>query len=210
MTAMNKIIIILFLLIHVAFAQEFSVVENPEVVQNKIISTSESIQTLRASFSQEKYMSILDNPFVSEGNFFYKQTNKVRWEYLEPFIYTVILRDGHVKIRDGEDVENYNLGNNTIFREINDIISGMMNGKMLEDKSFSTTLYENTREYKAVLIPQVPSMRKFIDEVHLYFDKNSKLVVKVEMMEKGGDKTVIILTDYQVNTPIAENVFTDI
>jgi outer membrane lipoprotein-sorting protein len=71
-------------------------------------------------------------------------------------------------------------------------------------------LYENTREYKAVLIPQVPSMRKFIDEVHLYFDKNSKLVVKVEMMEKGGDKTVIILTDYQVNTPIAENVFTDI
>jgi outer membrane lipoprotein carrier protein len=85
-----------------------------------------------------------------------------------------------------------------------------MNGKMLEDKSFSTTLYENTREYKAVLIPQVPSMRKFIDEVHLYFDKNSKLVVKVEMMEKGGDKTVIILTDYQVNTPIAENVFTDI
>lgn len=204
---------LLFMLIltaQLSYAQNFTKVDNQDGVQEEIISASESIQTLNASFSQEKHMSILDNPFISKGNFYYKQTNKVRWEYLNPFSYTVILHDGHVKIKDGEDIENYNLSNNTIFREINDIISGMMNGKMLEDKSFKTELFESSSQYKAVLIPQISSMRNFIEEVHLYFDKETKLVSKVEMLEKGGDKTVIILSDYKVNSPISEDVFKDI
>ncbi len=208
---MNNFLIILFSLISsFAFAQDYSAVSNAIEVQNKIIESNQSAETLQASFTQEKHMSILNKPFISTGKFYLKQPEKVRWEYTAPFNYIVVLVDEQVTIKDGDDLQNYDMSKNAIFKEVNKVMSGMVNGKMLEDRSFESSFFESSNDYKVVLKPKVESVRSFITEINVYFDKENFQTLQVTMFEKEGDKTIIKFTDTKINAPINDTVFKNI
>ena len=50
-------------------------------------------------------------------------------------------------------------------------------------------------------------MKKMFKSIHLYFDSSRSMVSKVEMLEKNGDSTVILLHGVKTNTGINEKVF---
>jgi len=208
---MNNYLILLFSLISsFAFAQDYSPVSNPLEIQNKIIKSNQAAKTLQASFTQEKHMSILNKPFISTGKFYLKQPEKVRWEYTAPFNYVVVLVNEQVAIKDGDDLQNYDMSKNAIFKEVNKVMSGMVNGKMLEDKSFETTFFENANNYKVVLKPKIESVKNFITEINVYFDKENFQTLQVTMFENEGDKTIIKFNDTLINAPINDAVFKNI
>lgn len=189
------------------FTQEYSKINNSKALEQKIIAANSSASTLQASFTQEKHMSILNKPFVSTGKFYYKNPDRIRWEYTSPFSYTVVLKNNKVSIKDGNDLQNYDMSNNAIFKEINNTMGGMMSGKMLEDDNFTKTFYESKSNYKAVLLPKSDKIKSFVKEIHLILNKETLLINNVEMLENGGDKTIILFQNTKQNSPISDTVF---
>lgn len=208
---MNKLIIIfLSLLSTTVFAQNYLPVKDAFEVQNKIIKSNQAATTLQADFTQEKHMSILNKPFISTGIFYLKQPEKVRWEYKTPFKYVVVLVNEQVTIKDGDDLQNYDMSKNAVFKEVNKVMSGMVNGKMLEDKSFENSFFENEKDYKVVLKPKLESVKSFISEINVFFDKQNFQTLQVIMFENDGDKTVIKFNNTKINAPINDAVFKNI
>lgn len=208
---MNKLITIIFILFNtVAFSQTYTLVNNTVEIQNKIIKSNQAAKTLQAEFTQEKHMSILNKPFISTGAFYLKQPDMVRWEYKAPFKYVVVLVNEQVSIKDGDDLQNYDMSKNAVFKEVNKVMSGMVNGKMLEDKNFDSAFYESTKDFKVVLKPKLESVKSFISEINVFFDKVNFQTLQVIMFEKDGDKTVIKFNNTKINAPINDAVFENI
>ena len=210
---MNKhLIILLSLCLTFSFglSQEFKLVENPAFIQEKIIESNRSTESLKANFTQEKHMSILNKPFISTGNLAYKAPDKIKWEYEQPFSYIVVLVKNRVTIKDGDDLQNYDMSQNAVFKEINRVVNGMISGRMLEDKNFINTYYESLYEYKVTLVPTDAGLKEFIEEIHLVFDNETLEMKVMEMIEKEGDKTVVKFIDVKLNEEIPDETFKSI
>lgn len=207
---MNKFFFIAFtLLFFKVKAQDFIKTSQPAWVQEQIVAFNQKSQSLSSSFVQEKHMSILNKPFVSAGEFYYKQPDKVRWQYNTPFSYTVILVNNHITIKDGKDLQSYDMSKNASFKEINRMMSGLVSGRMIEDKNFESEIFENNTNYRINLKPKLASMQNFMEKVYLYFDKNTFELLKIELFEKEGDKTIIKFENTKINNPINDQVFTN-
>lgn len=206
---MNKILLIIalvFIGIN-SHAQEYTKISDSRDLEQKVIKANSAISSLQASFKQEKHMSILNQPFISVGKLYYKNPDKIRWEYTSPFSYIVVLKNNKVSIKDGNDLQNYDMSNNAIFKEINNTMGGMMSGKMLEDNNFTKTFYQSKDAYKVVLLPKTNEIKNFVQEIHLFLNKNTLLMQSIDMLENGGDKTRIILENAKQNQAISESIF---
>ena len=91
----------------------------------KITSTTSTIQS---EFEQEKNISVLDEKIITSGKFAFKSPTSLRWEYLVPFEYLIVLNQKNVTIKDGEKVNRYDMEANRVFREINDLMIEIVQG----------------------------------------------------------------------------------
>lgn len=210
---MNKIVSIIgFIIIFFTYsnAQEFQKINDFEAIQLEIIEKNSAVNTLHSKFTQEKHLDILDQPFISSGEFFLKQPDFVRWEYQKPFSYIVVLKNMRVSIKDGDDLQNYDMSKNPVFKELNKVLNGLMNGRMLDDKNFETRFFQNNDEYKVTLMPILDKIKNFVQSIDIYFNKETLLVSKITMFEDGEDKTVISFENTEVNTNIEDSKFTNL
>jgi outer membrane lipoprotein carrier protein len=87
----------------------------------------------------------------------------------------------------------------------------MMNsitGQSLSDgKDFQVTMYTDNGRWIASLKPQQKEMAQLFSAVRLYIDPVSQMVTSVELVEKGGDTSVITMEHIEKNKSIDDSVF---
>ncbi|MEI7663996.1 MAG: outer membrane lipoprotein carrier protein LolA, partial [Bacteroidota bacterium] len=88
-------------------------------------------QTITSDFVQEKNMSMIREKIVTKGKFYFKKERMLRWEYLQPFSYIIVIRNDQVSIRDENKVSQFNVQSNKVFQEINRVILGCVRGTLL-------------------------------------------------------------------------------
>ena len=59
--------------------------------RQKLTTVTAGINTIESDFTQEKKLSILSNTLVSKGHFCFRRENNIRWEYLQPYKYLIII-----------------------------------------------------------------------------------------------------------------------
>lgn len=174
----------------------------------QINKTATGVKTIQCDFVQTKQMSLLGEDLVSKGKMYYQQTSRLRWEYVSPYTYTFILNDSKVLLKKGSRNDVIDINKNRMFKEIANIMMNSVVGKCLtDDKTFKTTIKETRTEWVATLQPQKKDMKQMFSRIVLHFDRQQNVVVKVEMFEPSGDKTVIELQNIKTNKPIDANVF---
>jgi len=166
------------------------------------------VNTIESDFVQEKNLSVLSNKIVSKGHFCYKKDNNIRWEYLQPYKYLIIISNNKIFIKEDQGQKQYDIESNRMFREMNNFISGCIQGDILKnDKDFNTMYFENERNYFVTLVPKAESMRKMLNEVQIWFDKTDLTVSRITMVEAGGDYTKIDFVNKKLNTEIPVEKF---
>ncbi len=171
-------------------------------------SMSAKVTSIESDFVQEKNLSVLSNTIISKGHFWYKKENNIRWEYLQPYKYLIIISGGKIFIREEQGQKQYDIESNRMFREMNNFISGCIQGDILKnEKDFSTAYFEDEKNYFVSLVPRAESMRKMLNEVQIWFDKNDLTVSRIKMLESGGDYTKIEFTSKKLNTGISDDKF---
>lgn len=171
--------------------------------KSSLETMSERVSAIESDFIQEKNLSVLSNTIVSKGHFWYKKDNNIRWEYLQPYKYLIIISEGKIFIKEEQGQKQYDIESNRMFREMNNFISGCIQGDILKnEKDFSAGYFEDEKYYFVTLIPRAESMRKMLNEVQIWFDKNDLTVTRIKMLETGGDYTKIDFTAKKLNTDI--------
>ncbi|MCK4360308.1 MAG: outer membrane lipoprotein carrier protein LolA, partial [Bacteroidales bacterium] len=168
-----------------SFSQSsYKAIEDISLFKSNLAEMSRKINTIKSDFIQEKNLSFLSEKIISKGLFYFKKENKIRWQYTEPFDYLIIINDDKIFIKDEDKESKYDMGSNNIFNEINKIITGCVQGKILNnDKDYKIEYYENDNFYYVKLTPYSEKMKEFLSNIDIYFDKKDLSVSKLEMIE---------------------------
>ncbi len=207
MKKLTTFIIIIALSITTFAQNNFKKVTNPEVLIQKLNSASKSTKTIDSDFKQYKHLDILENDIESTGHFSFRATNKVRWEYLQPYNYLIVMNGNQMWINDGNKTNKYDTNSNKMFKEINDLMVGMLQGKILKSDKFEIVFLENSKQVLAKLKPKTPEMKEFLSEMQLFFDKKTYNVSKIKMLEHSGDYTLINFFNRKINIDIPNSKF---
>ncbi|MCG9912511.1 MAG: outer membrane lipoprotein carrier protein LolA [Flavobacteriales bacterium] len=182
-------------------------VSDPESVKAKLEKSAAETQDIFAQFKQEKNLSVLEEVIESKGTFHFKKENKVRWNYAEPFKYLIIINGQKMYTNDEGKEKEYDMKSNKMFREINKIVVGTVQGNLFKSPDYKSEFLENQFYYHVKMVPADAKMREFLREIHLYFDKKDLTVSRLKMMEQGGDYTLVNFFGKKINEGISDSQF---
>lgn len=176
--------------------------------RQKLTTVTAGINTIESDFAQEKKLSILSNTLVSKGHFCFRRENNIRWEYLQPYKYLIIISRDKIYIKEEKDQKQYDIQSNRMFQEMNRFISGCIQGDILKnDKEYKIGYFEDSRYYFVTLVPVSEKMRQMLNEIQIWFDRSDLTVSRIRMMESGGDYTRIDFVNKKQNTDIPVEKF---
>lgn len=179
-----------------------------EVLKVRIRDAAQKTQTIVSDFLQEKEMSMIKEKIISTGKFYFKKEKMLRWEYLQPFSYLIVIRNDQISIRDENKVNQFNVQSNKVFREINRVILGSIRGTLVSDEqNFHASFFSNATTWMVKLKPLSPKLRESLSGIVICFDRKDCSVDRIEMIEPGGDCTKINFMDKKLNQPIADEKF---
>ena len=151
---------------------------------------------------------MLGDKMVSKGLMYCSQPSKLKWEYLSPYTYTFILNENQVLLKKGNRNDIIDVNQNKMFKEIARIMMNSVLGKCLTDKKdFKVSLSNQKNYYIATLLPQKKEMKQTFTKIILHYNRESSMIVKVDMHERNGDSTIIELINIQKNIPIESSVY---
>ena len=201
------LVFILFPVASIAQPPGFKPVTDTASLNKKISETAKKHKTIDCDFVQEKSLSVIADKIVSKGHFQFKQDNKLRWEYQDPFKYLVILNGTKIYIKDNNKENKVDMPSNKMFQEINNLISSSVQGKVSSNKSFKTKAFASEAFYLVEVTPVSKNVKEFFKTIEVYFDKNDYTVTKVNMIENSGDNTLITFKNKKFNLDISDEKF---
>jgi outer membrane lipoprotein-sorting protein len=210
---MNKIIVTLFsffLFLGVIKAQEenFAKVSDIEKAKANLEQLTEEISTIKSQFIQEKHLSFLSENIISKGEFYFKNPGFLRWEYTEPFEYLIVFTDKNIFIKDEENISSFDTESNKMFSEINNIMTGTIQGNIFNDNErFTVEYFENNQQFLLKLVPRMPEMKSMLQSIYIFIDKSDLSVARIKMTESSDDYTSITFIDRKLNTTIDNDKF---
>jgi len=176
--------------------------------KTRLNSMSATISTIESDFVQEKNLSVLANKITSRGHFCFKKENNIRWEYMQPYKYLIIINKDKIFIKEESNQKQYDIQSNRMFQEMNKFISGCIQGDILKnDKEYNVGYFEDDKYFFVKLVPVSEKMRQMLNEVQIWFDRNDLTVSRIQMVESGGDYTRIDFTGKKLNTDIPVEKF---
>jgi outer membrane lipoprotein-sorting protein len=171
--------------------------------KEKLVTMSDKVNTIESDFMQEKNLSMLSNKIISKGQFWYKKDNNIRWEYIQPYHYLIIISNNKIFIKEDKNQKQYDIQSNKMFQEMNKFISGCIQGDILKnEKEYSAGYFEDDNSYFVSLVPKAEALRKMLNEVQIWFNRNDLTVSRIKMIEYGGDYTRISFMNKKLNTDI--------
>ena len=175
---------------------------------DKITLASNDMRTMQCDFTQEKELSFMNDKVVSEGKMYYKQPNKIRWEYTKPLAYVFAMDGKNIFMDAGSNQTTIPARSSKLFSSMSDIIIGGVSGAGLIDSPDFTALFAvGSNDYRITLTPQKKEVKDMFDHIQLFVNKSDSRIQKVELVEKGGDKTLILLKNTQINATINDEIF---
>ena len=190
------------------FSQEQKMSESEiTAFKNSVNATAKSTKTLSTDFTQLKHMDFLSKDIETSGKMNFKMPNMLQWQYVKPYQYSIIFKNNKIFINDAGKKNNIDKGNSKMFDKLNKLIVGSVNGNMFDENEF-TISYFKTKDFNITkLLPKDATLKKYVKQMELYFDKTGNTVSQVKMIEPSNDYTKIIFKNKVINAKNDDSVF---
>lgn len=205
----NKILtIFLGLFFLMSYAQEEKMNDAEiKAFKQKVNAVAKKIQTLTTDFTQYKHMDFLSKDIESSGKMYFTTPNLLKWQYKKPYNYSILFKNNKIFIDDEGKKNTVDIGNSKIFGKINTLIIGSVSGNMFDEKEFNISFFKTKTNHITRLIPKDASLKKYIKQIELTFDKDEGTVIQVKLIESSDDYTKIVLSNKKINGKIEDSVF---
>ncbi|MFW9817801.1 MAG: outer membrane lipoprotein carrier protein LolA [Candidatus Thorarchaeota archaeon] len=176
-----------------------------EDVLGRLEERMSAMQTLRTDFIQEKHLAVLDRPLVLKGTVFMQKPGLFAWHVREPLRYSMVIRGETVRQwdEDSDRVQEISLSKNPAFgmaiRQMRDWFSGAYRS-MLGD--YEVALVDQAPVSLRVIPRNTALARQVIGSVTVVFERDERYIKRIEVVEEGGDRTLLTFVDTLLNSPI--------
>lgn len=203
---MKRLLFLILILSHIIPLSAQQLTE--EQIKQKVNQTASAMKTMQCDFEQTKHLKMLNNDFVSHGKMYYQQSNKLRWEYISPYLYTFILNNDKVLLKNKQRNDLIDVNQNKLFKEIVRIMMSSVVGNCLaDDKNYKVSIATIGNKWVATLLPQRKDMKQMFQKLVLHFNAKKSVVNIVELYDKNGEKTIIELKNIRINETIHPHMF---
>ena len=207
MKQLSFVILATVLSLHVLGQTKLSPEQQKQIIE-KVNKSSSSTTSLECEFTQTKSMKLLSKEMLSKGIMYFKQPNKLRWQYTSPYDYTFILNGDKVKLKSAKSTKDIDVQGNKMFRQITGIILNSITGGGLKSSSdFTVEIYQAGNLYFAKLKKKKKELKQIYNVIEIHFNPTLTMVSSVKMVEKTGDATIVKLNNVKTNKPIEEKWF---
>jgi outer membrane lipoprotein-sorting protein len=168
------------------------------------------VRTLSAQFTETTVNELLKEPMVARGRFYMTKPDSVMWEYTTPeSMQFIIAKDeyvGYFPARKRAERRNIQRWRDQIFRFFG---LGQVSSEL--KKFYEIRLEEPSREmkgtYALVLDPKKRRVKKRMESVRFWVDRDSFLPVKVEYRDQKGNTRVIQFHKMQLNPDLSAGLY---
>jgi outer membrane lipoprotein-sorting protein len=185
----------------------FTPVAELSVFKSGFSAKAAQVNSLRADFTQEKNLSLLAEKIVSKGKFWFRKEAMVRMEYQHPFQYLMIIKDRNIYIKDGQKENKVSVRSNKLFQKINQLTVDCVQGTVFSNPDFRVRAFENKLQFLVEMIPVTKDMQEFFSTILVTIDRKDYSVASINMIENGGDNTLISFHNKEINPIIPDAVF---
>lgn len=200
--------ILIFLITAVSFSQQMKLTptERSNFTQT-VAHKAETLENFSGDFTQTKHIGMMKEEAVSTGKMYYLAPNMLKWEYKNPYNYKLLFKDNQLFIDDDGEKSVTSLKSNKLFEQLISLISGSVNGKLLNDlENFEITYQKNGKTTTATVIPKDDQLKNMFKEIILIFNKDH-IIETVKLVEEAGDYTQIDFKNIKLNGNLDKTVF---
>jgi outer membrane lipoprotein carrier protein len=158
-----------------------------------------AIKTVSANFTQEKHTKLLSRPIKSDGRFFYKQPDRIRWEYRGNVNMQVIF--------NGRDFWIYY----PALKEA-DKLSGLAQYSSMMHFDVMTMSRDHSvsaKKEKGILYLTFSSKTKGpISRIEMELPEDSLFPRTVRLFDQNNEPTIISFRDVKLDNDVRDDIFT--
>lgn len=174
----------------------------------RINKSASGLKSMSCSFHQTKYLSLLSDKMESQGKMYYRQPNKLRWEYTSPYQYLFVFNGTKVFIGSKSRKDVIDTQTNKVFKEVARIMMSTVTGTALSNTSdFSIDVSDGNTMWDVTLVPKKKDMRNMFSKILLSFRKTDLMISEINIYEKNNDRTNIKLKNVSTNVAVNEDLF---
>lgn len=174
--------------------------QDVKAARQHIVDAAKGMKTMQCDFIQTKQTKLLSAASVSTGRLYYRQPDRLRWEYLTPTAHTFEIDGQKVIMSDNRGSREVDIRRNRKYREMARLMTNIMSAQsFVDEQDFQVSLAQAGKEWIATLIPCRKEVRHIFSSIILRVTPDQWLVHQVELVEPKGDRTVIELKNVKVN-----------
>ena len=201
----------LFLLVLLPFflsAQDWQTLSAEDSKLTELKSALAKMESIKGDIKQEKAFAFLTEKLISEGVFLYQKGSKLRWEFIEPIEYIILINENSMRLKEEGEEKKYK-GMNQILRQVKEIILGCIDGSIMTSSSYKTAFFSNEDGIRIELQPKAKNLKEFIQQIAVEFSTEGSTLQKVTLTDPSGDLTDIRFSNIVVNERIDAAAFAD-
>lgn len=170
----------------------------------------ESVNSIKAEFTQQRHLEMLDDPLVSEGLLYFETPHSLRWEYSEPVRNVLLMKD--------ENIRQYTQGNDGMVEQQGLDLEAMrvflqeicmwMQGEFEANPDLEAEMKSGRR---VLLKPAGDNaMAQVLQRIELKLTDKPGVIDSVKIYEDPDSYTNIKFHDIKINQGIKRGIFQEL
>ncbi|MEN8190340.1 MAG: outer membrane lipoprotein carrier protein LolA [Thermodesulfobacteriota bacterium] len=168
---------------------------------------SESVSSLSCKLTQERHLAMFSRPVLFQGRLAIVRPKKLRWQFTEPIPSTLLFSGSRgMRCQEGSEPVSFDLESDPVMKVVAEQLwtwlssdySGLQDKYNLEFESDSTL----------IVTPREVGFSQTIDRILIRFHPDHGQPERVEILEQGGDKTILLFHDFIFDEHLPETLFT--
>ncbi|MDK9708511.1 MAG: outer membrane lipoprotein carrier protein LolA [Desulforhopalus sp.] len=172
----------------------------------EIQAASDKVRSFSSEFVQERRLALFAEPVIFRGSLVVVRPDRLRWEFISPVPSVLIFRgDRGIRCNDKAPPVHFDLGADPIMRAVAEQLWLWLGGDY--SRLNATYQMEKAGPVSLRISPKDQAMLEYITSITITFNKTSKQPEKVEIVDPGGDTTVISFHSYVLNSKTPDVLF---
>ncbi len=174
----------------------------------RTLAKRQSIQSIRARFTETTTSSLLQKPIVSHGTVIAAPPSRVLMTYTDPERRTIAIDGKSLVVVWPDRREREKIDISQTQKRIDQYFTQATIGGLRSMFEITAQPDSVIREADRVdMRPRRKPIKEGLERLELWIDRESLLLVQMQMTFPGGDRKTIRLDDITVNVPITDEMF---
>jgi outer membrane lipoprotein-sorting protein len=160
-----------------------------------LMQARQAVKSGNASFTEERSISLLDQPLKSRGTLHFQAPDQLEKHTLAPQDEHLVVTGDQVTYSQGKSKpRRFSLSQSPEMNALLESIRGTLTGDAAALGRFYTIQMQGAEEaWQMLLIPKTPQVQALVDSIRIA--GNGAKIRTVDTIEHGGDRTVMTITE---------------